>query len=44
MHGVLYRWRTRPSDEALERALELASPAAWLTRWRGQKPRNGEPS
>ena len=31
MHGLLYRWRTRPSDEALERALERASPVAWLS-------------
>ena len=37
MHGLLYRWRTRPSDDTLERALELASPAAWLRRWRARR-------
>jgi lipid A 4'-phosphatase len=44
MHGLLYRWRTQPGDETLERALELASPAAWLTRWRTRERRSGEPS
>lgn len=44
MHGLLYRWRTRPSDEVLERAVELASPTAWLTRWRAHKPQGGGPS
>jgi membrane-associated PAP2 superfamily phosphatase len=44
MHGLLYRWRTRPSDEALERALELVSPVAWLSRWRAGERRNDGPS
>jgi membrane-associated PAP2 superfamily phosphatase len=43
-HGLLYRWRTRPSDDALERSLELASPTAWLMRPRARKEQGGEPS
>jgi lipid A 4'-phosphatase len=43
-HGLFYRWRTRPSDEALERALELASPMAWFTRLRARGDRGGERS
>jgi membrane-associated PAP2 superfamily phosphatase len=39
VHGLLYRWRpTRTSDEAVERAIERASPVAWLQR----KPRAEE--
>ena len=29
MHGLLYRWRTRPSDEAIERALEAVAWPPW---------------
>lgn len=37
MHGLLYRWRTRPSDEALERAIELAALPPWLWRTHPRK-------
>ena len=37
VHGLLYRWRTRPSDEALERALERFSPVAWLSPHKGAR-------
>jgi lipid A 4'-phosphatase len=41
MHGLLYRWRTRPSDEAMERVLAFASLPYWFSRWRGRKPGDG---
>jgi lipid A 4'-phosphatase len=31
VHGLLYRWRTRPSDEAIERALVFISLPPWLS-------------
>ncbi len=43
MHGLLYRWRTRPSDEALELALAFISLPPWLSlsrlidRWHARR-------
>jgi lipid A 4'-phosphatase len=42
MHGLLYRWRTRPSDEAIEHALEIIAWPPWrslaeaIRRWRAR--------
>jgi membrane-associated PAP2 superfamily phosphatase len=43
MHGLLYRWRIRPSDEAIERVLGLVALPSWLSpaplidRWRARR-------
>lgn len=36
VHGLLYRWRTRPSDEAIERMITHLSLIHWLW-WRTRK-------
>jgi membrane-associated PAP2 superfamily phosphatase len=37
VHGLIYRWRTRLTDEQVERAIERIAPAQLITRLRGAR-------